>query len=81
VVTAATLLLKQCAQVYDWAYKGTSLGGRARLSSWLFLLLRCKMSLILPKRLYGVTACSSSVAGNHSESLSVSLYPSHITLL
>ena len=25
-------------------------------------------------------ACSSSVAGNHLESLSVSLYPSHITL-
>ena len=55
MVTAATLLLKQDAQVHNWASKGTSLGGRARLSSWLFSLLRCKMSLILPKRLYGVT--------------------------
>ena len=55
MVTAATLLLKQDAQVHDWASKGTSLGGQARLSSWLFSLLRCKMSLILPKRLYSVT--------------------------
>ena len=55
VVTATTLLLKSYARVHDWASKGTSLGGRARLSSWLFSLLRCKMSLILPKRLYGVT--------------------------
>ena len=53
------LLLKQDAQVHDWASKGTSLGGRARLSSWLFSLLRCKMSLILPKRLYSVTTQSS----------------------
>jgi len=59
VVTAATLLLKLDAQVHDWASKGTSLGGRTRLSSWLFLLLRYKMSLILPKRLYGVTAVGS----------------------
>jgi len=56
VVTATTLLLKLDAQVHDWASKGTSLGGRARLSSWLFSLLRYKISLILPKRLYGVTA-------------------------
>ena len=56
MVTAVTLLLKQDAQVHDWASKGISLGGQARLSSWLFSLLRCKMSLILPKRLYGVTA-------------------------
>ena len=56
VVTATTLLLKSYARVHDWASKGTSLGGRARLSSWLFSLLRCKMSLILPKRLYGITA-------------------------
>ena len=55
VVTATTLLLKWYAQVHDWASKGTSLGDRARLSSWLFSLLRCKMSLILPKRLYGIT--------------------------
>jgi len=55
VVTAAILLLKLDAQVHDWAFKGTSLGGRTRLSSWLFSLLRCKMSLILPKHLYGVT--------------------------
>jgi len=55
VVTATTLLLKLDAQVHNWASKGTSLGGRACLSSWLFSLLRCKMSLILPKRLYGVT--------------------------
>jgi len=55
VVTAATLLLKLDAQVHDWASKGTSLGGRACLSSWLFSLLRCKMLLILPKHLYGVT--------------------------
>ena len=55
MVTAATLLLKQDAQVHDWASKGPSLGGQARLSSWLFSLLRCKMSLILPKNLYGVT--------------------------
>ena len=54
VVTATTLLLKLDAQVHDWASKGTSLGGRARLLSWLFSLLRCKMLLILPKRLYGV---------------------------
>jgi len=56
VVTATTLLLKLDAQVHDWASKRTSLGGRARLLSWLFSLLRCKMSLILPKHLYGVTA-------------------------
>ena len=55
VVTATTLLLKLDAQVYNWASKGTSLEGQAHLSSWLFLLLRCKMSLILPKRLYSVT--------------------------
>lgn len=55
VVTATTLLLKLYARVHDWASKETSLGGRARLSSWLFSLLRCKMSLILPKRLYGIT--------------------------
>ena len=55
MVTATTLLLKLDAQVHDWVSKGTSLGGRARLSSLLFSLLRCKMSLILPKRLYGVT--------------------------
>jgi len=55
VVTATTLLLKLDAQVHDWASKGTSLGGRVRLSSWLFSLLRYKMSLILPKCLYGVT--------------------------
>jgi len=65
VVTAATLLLKQDAQVHDWASKGTSLGGQARLSSWLFSLLRCKMSLILPKCLYGVTTSK-----NMTESLS-----------
>jgi len=56
VVTATTLLLKWYARVHDWASKGTSLGGRARLSSWLFSLLRCKMSLILPKRLHSVTS-------------------------
>ena len=55
VVTATTLLLKWYARVHDWASKGTSLGGRAHFSSWLFSLLRCKMSLILPKRLYGIT--------------------------
>jgi len=55
VVTATTLLLKLDAQVYNWASKGTSLEGQAHLSSWLFLLLRCKMSLILPKHLYGIT--------------------------
>ena len=55
VVTATTLLLKQDAQVHDWASKGTSLGDQARLLSWLFSLLRYKMSLILPKRLYSVT--------------------------
>ena len=60
VVTATTLLLKSYARVHDWASKGTSLGGRACLSSWLFSLLRCKMSLILPKRLYGVTALKSA---------------------
>ena len=59
MVTATTLLLKQDAQVHDWVSKGTSLGGRAHLSSWLFSLLRCKMSLILPKRLYGVTPSDS----------------------
>ena len=32
------------------------------------------------KSLSNSFACSSSVAGNHSESLSVSSYPSHITL-
>ena len=31
-------------------------GGRARLSSWLFLQLRFRMSLHWPKSLYGVTA-------------------------
>jgi len=56
VVTATTLLLKLDAQVHDWASKGTSLEGRACLASWLFSLLRCKMSLILPKCLYGITA-------------------------
>ena len=58
MVTATTLLLKQDAQVHNWASKGTSLGGQACLSSWLFSLLRCKMSLILPKCLYGVTTLS-----------------------
>ena len=61
MVTAATLLLKQDAQVHDWAFKGTSLGGQARLSSWLFSLLRCKMSLILPKRLYGITTSFNNI--------------------
>ena len=55
VVTATTLLLKQCARVHDWASNGYLWGGRTHLSSWLFSLLRCKMSLILPKRLYGIT--------------------------
>jgi len=55
VVTATTLLLKSYAQVHDWASKETSLGDQAHLSSWLFSLLWCKMSLILPKHLYGVT--------------------------
>jgi len=61
VVTAATLLLKLDAQVHDWAFKGTSLGDQTHLSSWLFLLLRCKMSLILPKHLYGITPSSIAV--------------------
>jgi len=56
VVTATTLLLKLDARVHDWASEGTSLGGQALLSSWLFWLLGCKLSLILPKHLYGVTA-------------------------
>ena len=55
VVIATTLLLKLDAQVHDWVSKGTSLKGQARLSSWLFSLLRCKLSLILPKCLYGMT--------------------------
>ena len=58
VVTATTLLLKSYAQVHDWASNGYLWGGRTRLSSWLFLLLRCKMSLILPKRLYSITPLS-----------------------
>jgi len=56
VVTATTLLLKLDTQVHDWASKETSLGGRARLSSWLFLLLRCKLPLLLPKQLSGMTS-------------------------
>jgi len=56
VVTATTLLLKLDAQVHNWVSKGTSLGGQAHPSSWLFSLLRCKMSLILPKHLYSVTS-------------------------
>jgi len=56
VVTATTLLLKLDAQVHNWVSKGTSLEGQARLSSWLFSLLSCKLSLILPKHLYSVTA-------------------------
>ena len=70
MVTATTLLLKQDAQVHDRASKGTSLGGQARLSSWLFSLLRCKMSLILPKRLYGVTPVCPDLLW-HSQAASV----------
>ena len=55
MVTATTLLPKLDAQVHDWAFRETSLGGRALLSSWLFWLLGCKLSLILPKCLYSVT--------------------------
>ena len=35
--------------------EGRFWGGRAHLSSCLFLLLRCRISLNLPKVLYGVT--------------------------
>ena len=65
MVTAATLLLKQDTQVHDWTSKETSLEGRARLSSWLFSLLRCKMSLILPKRLYSVTTEKQHISENN----------------
>ena len=56
VVTATTLLLKLDARVYDWAFRGISLESRALLSSQLFWLLGCKLSLILPKHLYGMTS-------------------------
>jgi len=58
-------------------------GGRARLSSWLFLLLRCRMSLNLPKDLYGVTSpptindcpqSSSHLSGNSVCSILGSVY-------
>ena len=49
-----TLLLKLNTRVHNWVSKGTSLGGWALLSSRLFWLLECKLSLILPKCLYGV---------------------------
>jgi len=54
VVTATTLLLKLGTRVHDRASKGTSLGGQTLLSSQLFWLLGYKLSLILPKCLYGV---------------------------
>ena len=60
VVTATTLLLKLGTRVHDGVSKGTSLEGRALLSSRLFQLLGCKLSLILPKRLYGMTPVATS---------------------
>jgi len=56
VVTATTLLLKLDAQVHDQVSRGTSLGGRALLSSQLFWLLGCKLPLIFFKHLYDMTA-------------------------
>jgi len=55
VAVTTTLLPKLDAQVHDWASKGTSLGGRTCLSSWLFSLLWWKMSLLLSKQLSSVT--------------------------
>ena len=76
VVTATTLLLKLDAQVHNWASKGTSLGDQAHLLSWLFSLLRCKMSLILPKRLYGVTPLCCTFASLGYTAFS-SVFPLH----
>jgi len=45
----------RCSSPWLGVLKEHFWGGQTRLSSWLFSLLRCNMSLILSKHLYGVT--------------------------
>ena len=43
MVTATTLLLKLDAQVYDWVFRGTSLGGPSSFLKLVILIIKVEI--------------------------------------